>query len=87
MEEYEANKGSDSALTLLGQRPFTGIFAVYNASGANEVPWIVSSKLGGTSKLVINNMTGFNMELRQDSPRGTTLGYSPRTSRIIPCCL
>ena len=50
---------------------------MYNANGTNEVPWIVSSKLGGSSKLVINNMTGFNMELRQDSPRGTTLGYAP----------
>ena len=79
-EEYVANKGNDTTLALLGQQPFTRIFAVYNASGTNEVPWIVSGKLGGNSKLVINNMTSFNMELRQDSPRGTTLGYAPYES-------
>ena len=41
-EDYEAHKGSDSAIALLGQRPFTRIFAAYNANGTNEVPWIVS---------------------------------------------
>ena len=76
-EDYEANKGNDNALSQLGQRPFTRIFAAYNATGTNDVPWIVSGKLGGNNKLVINNMTSYNMELRQDSPRGTTLGYAP----------
>ncbi|MDR1100408.1 MAG: hypothetical protein LBL28_08015 [Treponema sp.] len=76
-EDYEANKDN---LTLLEQRPFTRIFAAYNASGTNEVPWIVSGKLGGSNRFVIQNMTGWNMELRQDSPRGTTLGYAPLES-------
>ena len=76
-EDYEANKGSDSALALLGQRPFTRIFAVYNLTGTNDVPWIVSGRLGGNSKLTINNLTSYNMELRENSPRGTTLGYAP----------
>jgi hypothetical protein len=76
-EDYEAKKGSPSQLVEMNQKPFTRIFAAYNASGTNEVPWIVSGKLGGNSKLVIHNLTSYNMELRQDSPRGTTLGYAP----------
>jgi hypothetical protein len=73
-EDYEANKND---LKVLEQRPFTRIFAAYNASGTNETPWIVSGKLGGNNRFVIQNMTSWNMELRQDSPRGTTLGYAP----------
>jgi hypothetical protein len=73
-EDYETYK---SNLAAREQYPFTRIFAMYNASGTNEVPFIVSSKLGGNNKLTINNLTSLNMELRQDSPRGITLGYAP----------
>jgi hypothetical protein len=73
-EDYEDHQDN---LTPLEQRPFTRIFAAYNANGTNEVPWIVSGKLGGNNRFVIQNMTSWNMELRQDSPRGTTLGYAP----------
>jgi hypothetical protein len=73
-EDYETYK---SNLAAREQYPFTRIFAVYNATGTNEVPFIVSGKLGGNNKLVINNLTSLNMELRHNSPRGTTLGYAP----------
>jgi hypothetical protein len=73
-EDYEQYKGN---LSSRDQSPFTRIFAAYNASGTNETTWIVSGSLGGNGRLVINNMTGWNMELRLDSPRGTTLGYAP----------
>jgi hypothetical protein len=73
-EDYEQYKGN---LSSREQYPFTRIFAAYNASGTNETPWIVSGRLGGNNKLVINNMTSWNMELRESSPRGTTLGYAP----------
>ncbi|MDR0494714.1 MAG: hypothetical protein LBG95_03700 [Treponema sp.] len=73
-EDYETYK---SNLSSREQYPFTRIFAAYNASGTNETPWIVSGRLGGNNKFVINNMTAWNMELRENSPRGTTLGYAP----------
>jgi hypothetical protein len=57
--------------------PFTRIFAAYNASGTNDTPWEVSGRLGGDNQLIINNQTKWNMELRENSPRGTTLGYAP----------
>jgi hypothetical protein len=74
VDQYNQNKDNLAALT---QKPFTRLFATYNATGTNEVPWIVSGRLGGNNRLVIHNMTTWNMELRQDSPRGTTLGYAP----------
>ncbi|GAB6392850.1 MAG: hypothetical protein MdMp014T_2223 [Treponematales bacterium] len=74
VDQFNANKGN---LAALEQRPFTRLFAMYNATGTNDVPFVISGKLGGNNKLVINNMTSLNMELRQDSPRGTTLGYAP----------
>ncbi|MDR1588235.1 MAG: hypothetical protein LBS57_12330 [Treponema sp.] len=73
-EDYEQYKDN---LSSREQYPFTRIFAAYNASGTNETPWIVSGRLGGDNKLVINNQTQWNMELRENSPRGTTLGYAP----------
>jgi hypothetical protein len=73
-EDYEANKNN---LTSLEQKPFTRIFAVYNAAGTNDIPFLVDSKLGGTNKLVLQNLTSYNMEIRRDSPRGATLGYAP----------
>jgi hypothetical protein len=50
---------------------------MYNAGGTNEVPFIVSDKLGGNNQMVISNLSSFDIELRLDSPRGTTLGYAP----------
>jgi hypothetical protein len=73
-EDYEANKDN---LKSLEQRPFTRIFAVYNAAGDNDIPFLVDGKLGGTNAVVLQNMTGYNMEIRRDSPRGPTLGYAP----------
>jgi hypothetical protein len=73
-EDYVEYKGN---LDQLKDRPFTRLFAVYNASGTNEVPFIISDKLGGSNQMVISNLSSFDIELRLDSPRGTTLGYAP----------
>jgi hypothetical protein len=73
-EDYEDYKGD---LTQLKDRPFTRLFAVYNANGTNEVPFIVSSRLGGDNQMIISNLSGYDIELRLNSPRGTTLGYAP----------
>jgi hypothetical protein len=73
-EKYTQNKSNLSALT---QTPFTRIFAVYNKQGSNEKAFEISGKLGGTNPLVINNMTGYNVELRENGPFGPTIGYAP----------
>jgi hypothetical protein len=73
-EDYQEHKGN---LNLLKDQPFTRLFAMYNASGTNEVPFIISDKLGGNNQMIISNLSSFDIELRLDSPRGTTLGYAP----------
>jgi hypothetical protein len=77
LEDYNLYKGN---LNSRNQYPFARIFAVYNKNGTNEVPFLVDSKLGGTNKLILDNMTGYNMEIRRNSPRGETLGYAPYQS-------
>jgi hypothetical protein len=67
-------------LKLRSQYPFARVFAVYNKTGTNEVPFLVDSKLGGNNKLILDNMTSYNMEIRRNSPRGETLGYAPSES-------
>jgi hypothetical protein len=74
VEQYQEHKGN---LDILTQRPFTRLFAVYNQDGTNETPFIVSGSLGGDNSFILHNMTGFDVEFRLDSPRGTTLGYAP----------
>ena len=73
-EDYQTYKGD---LKQLKDRPFTRLFAVYNANGTNEVPFIISDKLGGGNQMIISNLSSYDIELRLDSPRGTTLGYAP----------
>jgi hypothetical protein len=73
-EDYQTYKGD---LNQLKNQPFTRLFAVYNANGTNEIPFIVSDKLGGDNQMIISNLSDFDIELRLNSPRGTTLGYAP----------
>jgi hypothetical protein len=74
LEDYTTYKGN---LKSREQYPFARVFAVYNKNGTNEVPFLVDSVLGGTNKLYLNNISGYNMEIRRNSPRGETLGYAP----------
>jgi hypothetical protein len=77
LEDYNTYKDD---LKSRNQYPFARVFAVYNANGTNEVPFLVDSKLGGANKLILDNMTTYNMEIRRNSPRGETLGYAPSQS-------
>jgi hypothetical protein len=77
LEDYNTYKNT---LESRNQFPFARVFAVYNKNGTNEVPFLVDSKLGGSNKLILDNMTSYNMEIRRNSPRGETLGYAPKDS-------
>jgi hypothetical protein len=74
LEDYNAYKGN---LKSREQYPFARVFAVYNKNGTNEHPFEVDSKLGGTNKLILHNLSGYNMEIRRNSLGGATLGYAP----------
>ena len=47
------------------QSPCARVFAVYNANSANQVPFLVDGKLGGSNKLILDNMSSYNREIRQ----------------------
>jgi len=76
-EDYIENKDN---LSVLANRPFTRVYAYYNANAENYIVYPISSVLGGTSKITLNNNTGFNVELRTDGVHGPVLGYAAQGS-------
>ncbi|MDR0410958.1 MAG: hypothetical protein LBH75_03160, partial [Treponema sp.] len=74
LEDYKANK---SNLRALENTPFTRAWAFYNANGeGNDTVIEISDKLGGDNRLVIQNNTSMNVELRLDGIHGPTIGYA-----------
>jgi hypothetical protein len=73
-EDYLANKNS---LSALANRPFTRIYAYYNADAENKLTYTISSILGGSKKIVLQNSTSYNVELRRDNAvDGAVIGYA-----------
>ena len=60
----------------LDAAPYTVLYAYYNTATTNEQTYQISSKMGGEYQIVINNGTAYNVELRNMSPTGETIGYS-----------
>jgi len=80
-EQYLNNKGSLSSLT---NTPFTRIYVFYN-HGGDLVRYDVSDRLGGEYKLVVQNPTSYNVELRLGGIGGETIGYA--TNRMMETTL
>jgi hypothetical protein len=72
-EDYLANKAN---LGSLSNKPFTRIYAYYNANAENKLTYNISSILGGTKKIILQNNTSFNVELRRDGVQGELIGYA-----------
>jgi len=73
--DYNANKNN---LRSLADKPFTRVYVFYNAQGNNDVVYDISSRLGGEFKLIVQNPTSFNVELRLGGVNGETIGYAPK---------
>lgn len=74
--DYLANKDN---LGALENKPFTRLYAFYNTNSVNANVYRISGILGGTKKIVLQNATDYNVELRQDSQEyGQTIGYTTR---------
>jgi hypothetical protein len=73
-DQYNKNKNNLASLT---NTPFTRIYVYYNKGGDNAIRYDISDKLGGTYKLVIQNRTKMNVELRINGVNGETIGYAP----------
>jgi len=79
-EQYRANKLN---LKALKEEPFTRVYVYYNHSGDNGLVYSISSLLGGTRILEINNTSGsLNIEIRENGIFGETIGYAPANQVI-----
>lgn len=63
-----------SPKTLDGS-PYTMMYAFYNTNSTNENTYTISKILGGTYKIVMQNGTNYNVELRNNGIDGEILGY------------
>ena len=71
--QYNANKNN---LAVLNDQAFAKLFAFYNHSVSNPLAITISSSLGGSGCLIVNNPTSYNVVLRKDSPAGEFVGYA-----------
>lgn len=72
-EDYTANKDN---LSNLKTKPFTRLYAYYNKNAPNNFVYEISSIMGGTGKITLNNSSDYNVELRRNSIHGEVIGYS-----------
>lgn len=79
-DDYIANKDSDTGLQTLTASPYTTFYAVYNTVSQNETVYEISSLLAGKYKIIVNNGTKYNVELRNKGLNGETLGFSETMS-------
>jgi hypothetical protein len=75
--DYLANKDN---LSTLANKPFTRIYAFYNTNAENKLIYTISSFMGGSKKIILNNNTSYNVELRRDGINGDLIGYSGQGS-------
>jgi len=71
--DYLANINNLSSLT---NRPFTRIYAFFNTSSINNLTYTISGVLGGSKRIVLQNSTSYNVELRKDGVQGELIGYA-----------
>jgi len=72
-EDYLTYKGN---WTALESRPFTRLYAFYNTNAENNIVYSISSRLGGNRRIVLQNSTTYNVELRNNGPQGEIIGYT-----------
>lgn len=72
-DDYVSNK---SDLSVLATKPFGRLYAYYNSNAANNIVYEISSKMGGSGEITLQNNTAYNVELRKDGINGETIGYT-----------
>ncbi len=71
-ENYNAHKDN---LSALNNSPYCTFYAVYNKGMVNTNTYQISNILGGIYSITINNGTNYNVELRNKSESGETIGF------------
>jgi len=74
-EDYLAAK-KENNLPSLANKPFTRIYAYYNTNAENKIVYRISAFLGGNMKIILQNSTNYNVELRRDGIQGEVIGYT-----------
>ncbi len=74
--EDDYNKYYSSSPETLDASPFTVLYAFYNTASTNEQTYEISSMMGGEWSIIINNPSGYNVELRNMGTTGDIIGYS-----------
>ena len=72
-EDYLANKNN---LSSLANKPFTRIYAYFNTNAENKLVYTISGILGGSKRIILQNSTSYNVELRKDGVHGELIGYA-----------
>ena len=73
-DDYRKNFAN---LSVLDGAPYTTFYAVYNDNSKNtDYIYRVSGLLGGTNKIIIDNGTKYNVELRNMGTHGDSLCFS-----------
>jgi len=68
--EYNSKKNNISSADV-----FATIYAFYNHEATNNNVFQISGKAGGAGRIILNNPTPWNVEIRKDGPTGEILGY------------
>ena len=76
-EDYFENKEN---LSVLENKPFARLYAFYNTNAENSKVYKISGLMGGDAKLILQNTTTYNVELRMNAKDGEVIGYAaPQT--------
>lgn len=71
-ENYNAYKDN---LKVLDNSPYCTFYTVYNKEMLNENVYEISKLMNGLCSITIQNMTSYNVELRNNGPQGEILGF------------
>jgi len=79
--EYNRATAAGGNQALANAEKFNVIYAFYNQNGTNNNIFAINAQSGGTGRLILENPTAWNIEIRQNAFNGQTLGFiGPYTS-------
>jgi len=61
--------------TLASAERFNVIYAFYNHAGTNHNVFSINAQSGGAGRLILENMTAWNIEIRNNAFNGMTMGF------------
>ena len=73
--EYNRAMSAGGNQALASAAVFNVIYAFYNHSGTNNNVFSINAQSGGAGRLIMENPTAWNIEVRNNAYNGVTLGY------------